>query len=86
MTRSCKEHDFGDPVGVGGGIVRLACSRCGAVHLDITRQEVLVNSGLFQSGRIKWMTWEPAPETPVHRDRGFGKAPGGRRKVATAVA
>ncbi|NIA24377.1 MAG: hypothetical protein GWP04_02275 [Gammaproteobacteria bacterium] len=86
MARSCKTHEFGDPVAVGGGIVRRACSRCGAVQLDITRQEVLANSGLFQSGRIKWMTWEPAQETRGRLERRFGKAPEERRSAATAIA
>ncbi|NOY56983.1 MAG: hypothetical protein GXP34_13510 [Actinobacteria bacterium] len=86
MARTCKEHDFGDPVAVGGGIVRVACSRCGAVHLDVAREEILVSSGLFQTGRIKWMSWDAAPETPVSNERRFGKAPDRRRRVATAIA
>jgi len=86
MARACKEHEFGDPITVGGGIVRLACSRCGAVHLDLSRQETLVNSGLFQSGRIKWMTWEPEMKPPVQYERRFGKAPERRRRLQPAVA
>jgi len=84
MSRRCKEHQFTESVAVGGGIVRVTCSRCGAVHLG--RRDVTLDSGLFQSGRSKWMAWEPDVVPPVRYERTFGKALRRRRRPRSAVA
>ena len=86
VARICKEHHFGEPVAVGGGIVRLTCTRCGAIHLDLARQDAPESSGLFQSGRGKWMGWEPDVVPPVRYERTFGKATRRRRRPRSAVA
>jgi hypothetical protein len=83
---ACREHEFGGSVSVGGGLARKSCERCGTVHLEPTRDEVLINSGLFQSGRIRWMSWEPSAQPQIRYEHTFGKAPAGRRRLASAVA
>ncbi|MFZ0493782.1 MAG: hypothetical protein WAM81_11390 [Acidimicrobiia bacterium] len=86
VARGCKDHQFSEPFAVGGGIVRVTCSRCGAVHLDLARHDVLADSGLFQPGRSKWMAWEPDVAQPVRYERTFGKAVARRRRPHSAVA
>jgi hypothetical protein len=82
-TVACGEHEFGEPVPIGGGIGRCSCSRCGAVHLEVLREDTLFRSGLFQQKRARWMSWEP-PVPQVAQT--FGKRPERRRRVARAVA
>ena len=86
MARSCKEHHFDEPVAVGAGLVRLTCTRCGTVHLDLVRHDVSESSGLFQADRGKWMGWEPDVVPPVRYERAFGKAALRRRRPRSAVA
>jgi len=86
VARNCREHQYSEPVAVGGGIVRTTCSRCGAVRLGLARPDVLVNSYLFQSDRSKWMAWDPDVVLPVRYERTFGKPVGKRRRPQSAVA
>jgi hypothetical protein len=86
VARSCREHQYSEPVAVGGGIVRTSCSRCGAVHLNLARPGVLANSPLFRSGRSRWMAWDPDVVLPVPYKRTFGKPVGRRQRPQSAVA
>lgn len=40
-------HRFTEPTPIGGGIVRLACSRCGGVSLDLREATVPSHPQLF---------------------------------------
>jgi hypothetical protein len=86
VVRRCKQHEYTEALDVGGGIVRIACSQCGSVHLELSSDDTIARAGLFQSGRVRWMAWEPDAAPVIQYERTFGKRSARRRKAQPAVA
>jgi len=84
VVHRCKQHEYTEALSVGAGIVRISCSRCGSVHLDVAPRDLRGEAGLFQSGRTTWMGQEPTTVAVVQYERTFGKRVSRRRKAQPA--
>lgn len=84
MINRCKQHEYTEALGVGAGIVRISCTRCGSVHLDLSPHDL--QAGLFQSERATFMGQEPNTVPVVRYERTFGKRVTRRRTPQPANA